>query len=48
MRQRRGLLSFFSVAGGLFAIVGIVLFVMGLMSDDIAASGSRSPAGRSR
>lgn len=39
MRQRRGLLGFFLVAGGLFAVVGIVLFVMGLGSDDIARSG---------
>lgn len=38
-RQRRGILSFFSVAGILFAIVGGVMLVMGLASDDIMASG---------
>ena len=38
-RQRRGVLSFFSVAGILFAIVGGVMLVMGLASDDIMASG---------
>jgi hypothetical protein len=38
-RQRKGLLSFFMVAGALFAIVGGVMLVMGLGSDNIAASG---------
>lgn len=38
-RQRRGLLSFFMVAGLGFAIVGGVLLVMGLQSDDVMASG---------
>jgi hypothetical protein len=38
-RQRRGLLSFFTVAGALFAVVGGVMLVMGLGSDDIMASG---------
>lgn len=35
MRQRRGTLSFFMVAGAAFAIVGIVLLVMGLSSGDM-------------
>jgi hypothetical protein len=34
MRQRRGLLSFFGVAGLAFAVVGAVLLVMGLSSGD--------------
>lgn len=35
MRQRRGTLSFFLVAGAAFAIVGAVLLVMGLSSGDM-------------
>jgi hypothetical protein len=38
-RQRKGVLSFFTVGGALFAIVGVVMLVMGLSSDDIMASG---------
>jgi hypothetical protein len=34
MRQRRGLLSFFGVAGLAFAVVGGVLLIMGLSSGD--------------
>jgi hypothetical protein len=37
-RQRRGVLSFFTVGGALFAIVGVVMLVMGLSSGDIAGS----------
>lgn len=33
-RQRRGTLSFFLVAGAAFAVVGVVLLVMGLSSGD--------------
>jgi uncharacterized membrane protein len=33
-RQRQGTLSFFTVGGGLFAVVGVVLLVMGLSSGD--------------
>jgi hypothetical protein len=34
MRQRQGTLGFFKVGGALFAVVGIVLLVMGLASSD--------------
>ena len=45
MRQRRGTLSFFMVAGAAFAIVGIVMLIMGLSSGDMFSNMGLTIAG---